>query len=265
MEQLTILQRGRWALVTGATSGIGRAFAEQLAARGMNLFLVALEAERLGEIAASWSHTFGIEVAVLSLDLSRNDAVQKIRQAVGEKQIDVLVNAAGFGYFGDFGAMSHEQIQNLIQVDSAVIAHMCRLFLPPMQTRRYGAIINVASIAGFLPYPFAALYSAAKSFVRIFTNAIWAENQEKGVKIVALCPGYTKTNFEKVSAEPHGVHLFPGETPGDIARKTLAHLSKNRCTFFTKFSHPWKVFAARCLPSKAFAMILRALMKRSRS
>jgi len=131
-----------------------------------------------------------------------------------------------------------------------------------MQRDKKGVIINIASIAGFVPYPFAAVYSAAKSFVRIFTNAIWAENEEKNVRIIALCPGYTKTNFEKVSTEPSGIHLFPAEDPADIARKTLSNLSRDRCTLFTKASHPFKLLGAKLLPLKIFAGLLRYLSRR---
>ena len=259
-----ILRKGDWALVTGATSGMGKAFAEQLAQQGLNIFLIALEEDKLAELSRSWTTTYQIQTGYLRVDLSEPDFVEKIRLAIESKgvRINVLINAAGFGYFGDFGAMSPEQIQKLIQVDSVAIVQLCRLFLPQMQKEKRGVIINIASIAGFVPYPYAAVYSAAKSFVRVFTNAIWAENEEKNIRIIALCPGYTKTNFEKVSTEPSGIHLFPGENPAEIARKTLANLSRHWCTVFTKASHPFKVLGAKLLPLKAFAGLLRYLARR---
>lgn len=262
-----VLRKGDWAVVTGSTSGMGKAFAEELAVRGLNLFLVALEEDMLGELARHWRETHKVQVKFLRLDLADPLSIEKIRQAVESSSlhIRVLINAAGFGYFGDFTAMDPELVQRLTQVDATAIACMCRLFLPQMQMAKRGVIVNIASIAGFVPYPFAAVYSAAKSFVRVFTNALWAENQEKDIKIVALCPGYTKTNFEKVSTEPSSVHLFPGEDPAEIARKTLARLSGGPCTKFTSIFHPLKILAAKLLPLKVFAEILRYLRKRGQN
>jgi len=256
------IRKGDWALVTGSSSGIGKAFAGELAAQGVNLFLVAIEGDQLIELARGWEAAYHIQTVSLALDLSDPDFRSPISGALEAKgvQIDLVVNAAGFGYFGDFCSMTHEQIDRMVRVDVIALAGLCRLLLPGMIARKRGAIINVASIAGCLPYPYAAVYSAGKSFVRVFTQALWAENRERGVHILAVCPGYTQTNFEKISTEPSTVHLFPGEDPVRMAQKTLSRIGRGGPTFFTHPTHPFKVIGARLLPLRTFASILRRLM-----
>ena len=255
------MNKGDWALVTGASSGIGKAFAECLAQRGLHLVMVALHEEPLANLARQWEEAYGIQCVSLSVDLADPASAQIIHREIQNRNlsIDVLVNSAGFGYFGDFQVMPADQITKMVQVNATSIAALCRCLLPSMQARNKGAIINVASVAGFIPYPFAAVYSATKSFIITFTKAIWAENQAKNVRILLLCPGYTKTNFEKVSTEPSRVHLFSGEDPHVIAEKALSSLSSSRCQLFSRCSHPIKILGAKILPPKAFAGILRHL------
>ena len=256
------MQKNEWAFMTGASSGIGRAFAEALAQRGLNLFLVALAGSGLSDLAQAWANQYQIETAWLELDLAQKDALEKIRKEIERKDPDVsiAVNAAGFGYFGAFSAMTPEQIDGMIKVNVLAVMQLSLLFLERMKQRGSGTLINIASIAGHLPYPYAAVYAAAKSSVHSFTRAVWAENQNQNIRIVSLSPGHTKTNFDSVSKEPDSIHLFPDEHPRDIAEKTLAHLSGKNCTFFTRPTHPLKIFAARLLPIKVFAWMLRRLM-----
>ena len=252
-------EKNSWAVVTGASSGIGRALAERLAQHGMNLVMVAREGEKLSELSRLWQDTYGIQAHPVGLDLSDPDSPRKVYEEIEQRNlsIDLLVNAAGFGYFGDFQDMTEEQVTKMVQVNATAIVQLCHLFLPGMQARKKGAIVNVASIAGFVPYPFAAVYCATKSFLRLFTKALWAENKEKNVRIILLCPGYTKTNFERVSTEPSGIHFFSSEDASDIADKTLRRISSSGgCTLFTRLSHPFKILAAKILPSKLFAAIL---------
>ena len=224
------MRKGEWALVTGASSGMGEAFAEQLAQRGMNLFLVALEADRLSELSKAWEDQYKIKILWRNLDLSDPVSVRTICTEVEGENLDVsvLINSAGFGYFGEFLSMAVDLIDRMVKVNVIALVQLCHFFLLRMKARRDGVIINIASIAGQLPYPFAAVYSASKSFVHFFTNVVWAENREKNIKIVSLCPGYTKTRFEAVSKEPSSIHLFPGEDPRNISKKTLSRLSRNQ-------------------------------------
>lgn len=240
---------------------MGKAFAESLAARGVHSVLVALEGEKLVEIARGLEKAHGVQSIALPMDLSVESAAETLRKEVEARglTIDILINAAGFGYFGDFSVMPYDQIGKMMAVNVTSIVQLCRLYLPGMQQRKKGVIINIASIAGLLPYPLAAVYCATKGFMHFFTQALWAENPVKEVRILSLCPGYSKTNFERVSQEPSGIHLFQGEEAADIAEKTLKRLPKLGHSFFTRPSHPFKVMAAKLLPLKLFAWMLRRL------
>ena len=264
MKKKQLLQKGDWAVITGASSGIGKAIAERLAQRGVNLFIVALDQNTLSELAKMWKEKYLIQTVAMPLDLSGPQSAEKIFEQLREHKISVtlLLNAAGFGYFGDFEAMPTQQIYQIIQVNVTTVVQLCRLAYVHMRGRKRGIIINIASVAGHLPYPFAAVYCGGKSFIHLFTRALWAENQTKNIKIISLCPGYTKTNFEIAAKEPSGIHLFKGEDPYDIADTLLRHIDRNECTLFTKFSHPFKILAAKLLPLKLFTSILRYLRKK---
>ncbi len=259
-----LLQKGDWALVTGASSGMGKAFAERLAERGLNLWLIGLEKDRLDALSESLQGMHGVECMAIALDLSSPDAVANLSYESKRQGITfgVLINAAGFGYFGDFTGMTQDGIFKLMQVNNTAVIQLCHAVYPDMLARKRGLIINIASIAGFLPYPFAAVYCGGKNLIHLFTRALWAENREKGVKIFSLCPGYSKTNFEKAAKEPDGIHLFRGEDPYDIADLTMRRLNQRGCTIFTRPSHPFKILAAKCLPLKLFAAILDHLRKK---
>ena len=257
-------EKGQWALITGGSSGIGKAFAEALAARGLNLYVMALDSGPLSELASQWRQTHGIEVLFKAGDLTQEDCLGMFLQDTEKRKLhfSVLVNAAGFGYFGPFCEMSDEQIENMIQLNVIALAKMCRFFLKQIRPDQKGALINIASIAGTVPYPYAAVYAASKSFVSSFTRAVWAENDKKDLAIVSVCPGYTQTNFEKVSKEPGGIHLFSPEDPAEIAQKVLRHLSPGKPVFLTRSVHRLKIILAKLVPLKVFAAILRHLSKR---
>ena len=261
------MSKGEWAVVTGASSGMGKAFAKRLAESGKNLFLVALEKEELEKLAKEWSAQYGIQIHFRAIDLSSEDAVPHIVNDIQEKKMDVafLLNAAGFGYFGDFLAMKPEQIEKMVKVNVLALIKLCYYVLPKLKARGGGTIINIASIAGHLPYPYAAVYAASKSMVHYFTKALWAENRDPNLKIISLSPGHTKTNFDNVSKEPNSIHLFPDEDPEVIAKTTLDRISSRRCTVFTRPSHVFKVGSARLLPIKTFAWMLRALANKTKS
>lgn len=255
----------RWALVTGASSGMGKAFAEELAKKGFSLFLVALEDALLAQFAQDLRSRYSVQVVFRALDLCDPNSLRTVTDVVEESDWDIryLINAAGFGYFGDFPAMDTGCIRRMIDVNVTALFQLCHLILPRMAARQGGTIVNIASIAGHLPYPYAAVYSASKSAVHIFTNALWAENRDKRISIIALSPGHTRTNFDNVSKEPDSIHLFRDEDPGDIARYTLRSLDAGRCTLFTKFSHPFKVIAAKLLPLKVFAWLLYRMRQKA--
>jgi len=188
---------GKTALVTGASTGIGAVFARELAQRGCALILTARTAERLTALAHELQKQYGVSTWVIPADLSQPPAVAAlIREIQGHgRPVDILVNNAGFSTQGVFHQIDPEQEAALIQVNVAAVVALTHAFVPEMVARREGLVINVASVLGFYPLPYQAVYSASKAFVRALTEALWAEYQGTGVRFFALCPGPTATEF----------------------------------------------------------------------
>jgi hypothetical protein len=193
------------ALVTGASSGIGTAFAQDLARRQYNLILVARSQAKLEQLAQELQQAHQIQTEVISQDLTASNAAQTLFDTVSAKgiQVDLVINNAGFGDYGLFAESSlHKQLE-MIQLNITALVALTHLFLPLMRERREGGIINVSSIAGFQPLPYMSIYAATKAFVLNFSEAIWAENKDTGVTISCVCPGPTKTDFFKVANFPN--------------------------------------------------------------
>ena len=188
---------GKTALITGASSGIGEAFAHILAARGMNLVLVARSADKLRALAQALSEQHSIRAEVVPADLCREGAAQEVYRRTQELgvPVDLLVNNAGFGTFGGFNTLTSEREHEEIMLNVTALVDLTHAFLPAMVERKAGGVINVASIAAFQPLPYQAVYGASKAFVLSFSLALWAEYRKQGVRVVTLCPGPTATNF----------------------------------------------------------------------
>jgi uncharacterized protein len=209
------------ALVTGASAGIGHAFARGLAARGYDLIVTARRRHRLEELAARLrSEHGGIRVEIVVADLAEAAAPEDIAREVARlgMEVDVLVNNAGFGTHGRFETLPPERERDEIAVNVAAVVGLTHAFLPAMLERGRGGVINVASTAAFNPVPYMAVYGATKAFVRSFSEALHEEVHARGVRVIALCPGPTATEFFDVSvAGPRG----PIRTASDVARTGL--------------------------------------------
>lgn len=188
-------------LVTGASSGIGLELARCFAADGSRLVLVARNTSALEKLAEELRRDCKVEAIVLIADLSRPEAPGKIFSELKGRGIivDVLINNAGFGAHGLFSKLPLQRQLEMIQVNVAALTELTGLLLPSMVERRRGGVLNVASVAGFVPGPGMAVYYASKAFVLSFTEALAAELDGTGVKVTALCPGPTDTNFFKVA------------------------------------------------------------------
>ncbi len=188
-------------LITGASSGIGWELAKCFAADKSNLVLVARSREPLEKLAAELRAAHGIEVYVLIADLARPEAPGKIFEELFAQKInvDVLVNNAGFGLHGEFAELSLAQQLEIIHVNITALTELTGLFLPGMIKRQRGGILNVGSVAGFLPGPYMSVYYASKAFVLSFTEALAEETDGTGLKISVLCPGPTTSNFGNVA------------------------------------------------------------------
>lgn len=225
------------ALVTGASSGIGAAFSSALAQRGFDLILVARSQEKLEQMAEKFQAEQGISVMVLAQDLCAENAVNRVFNEVNSKGygVDLLINNAGFGDYGLFAHSDRLKQLDMIDLNIRALVEMTHVWLPEMRLRQVGDIINVASIAGFQPMPYLSVYAATKAFVLSFSEALWAENQEMGIKVLALCPGPTESQFMEVANFPRnlatpGQSLVTSEEVVEAALKALARGDSNTVT-----------------------------------
>lgn len=255
------------AVVTGASSGIGAAIARKLAARRQRLVLVARSAATLEAEAADWRTAFGGEIDVLPIDLVRAGAPAELFAGTEGRglAVDLLVNAAGFGWNGPQREMEAGRLRDLLRLNVLATAELTHLFLGAMASRGRGAILNVASTAGFYPTPYFAAYGASKAFLIAFTHALHEEARRDGVTVTALCPGYTRTNFHAV-AEMKGAEEtpFPEMTAEAVADAGLRALEKGKAVAVT---HPldriW-IAAGRLVPRSVPAKVGAFFFSRTR-
>lgn len=196
-------------LITGASSGIGKVFAERLAKEGHDLILVARRQAELEALSEKLQGAHGITAHVLPMDLARQEAPRLIFEEVSKRglMVEGLINNAGFGMHGALEANDALELERMLQLNVMALTMLTRLFLPGMLERHSGTIVNVASTASFQPNPMFAAYSASKAYVLSFSEAIAVEVRDRGVKVVALCPGPTKTEFAETAKFSAG--LFP--------------------------------------------------------
>lgn len=215
------------AAVTGASSGIGLAFAERLAADGHDLVVVARRRDRLDDLARRLANT-GVAVEVLTADLADGDGIKAIEGRLsGETRLAVLVNNAGFGAYGSFLEADPDMLERQIAVHATATVRLARVVLPGMVARKFGAVINVASAFAFsssvrMPTRLRANYVATKAYVVALTELLAQELDGTGVKVQALCPGVVRTEFHDASGgRPAGVPVFE---PGDVVSASLKGL-----------------------------------------
>ena len=188
--------QNRWAVVTGASSGLGRGLAARLAGRNMSLVLTGRNQARLDEAAQQIRRDSPrVTVETVAADLSVPSGVSALLDHVGDRPIEVLVNNAGFGSYGPFVDADPAREEDEVAVDVSAVVTLARAFLPGMIARQSGGILNVASAIAFQPAPYQAVYGASKAFVLSFSQALWAEARAAGVTVTALCPGPTRTGF----------------------------------------------------------------------
>ena len=193
----TMNYHNKTALVTGASAGIGAQFARVLARKGCDLILVARSQDKLQDLADELSARHKMKTHVIAQDLSEEWAARAVADEVQARGlcVDILINNAGIGTQGDFETLDAELLHRQVMLNVTALVDLTRAFLPAMVERRSGIVINVASVAAFLPLPTQAVYGATKAFVLSWSEALWAENRERGVQVLALCPGATDTDF----------------------------------------------------------------------
>ena len=189
-------KQNNWAVVTGASSGLGAIFADQLAKRGLSLMLTGRDQARLSEVAQRVRQIApNVDVELVAGDLGTDAGIEGLVARLDGRVIDVLVNNAGFGTYGEFSEIDAGREHELIAVNVDALVRLTHAVLPGMLARDRGGILNVASTIAFQPGPYQATYGASKAFVLSLSQALWAETRGSGVTVTALCPGPTRTGF----------------------------------------------------------------------
>ncbi|MFL5885872.1 MAG: SDR family NAD(P)-dependent oxidoreductase [Thermoleophilaceae bacterium] len=224
---------GSTCLVTGASSGIGAEIARELARRGHGVTLMARREERLRELAAELERDHGIRAEVVSCDVTDESARARAAREIEGRglTVEVLVNNAGFGTAGRFQDLDAEREASLVRTNAEAVVAFCGVYVRGMIDRGRGAILNVASTAGFQPLPRQATYSASKAFVRVFSEALSTDLHGTGVTVTALCPGPVPTEFAETAGISSELFDGPGalyKQPGDVARTAVDGMDHGR-------------------------------------
>lgn len=195
------INRFRWALVTGASSGIGREFAVQLAQRGLDLILIGRNSSALSEVADEIHRISNSSVVIVQADLTRE--LDSVLENLSRFKVDLLVNNAGIGLYGDFLNHSWNEYENMLKLNIEVLTKLSYHYAQEFVKRNHGGIINIASVAGFMPIPHFSVYAATKAYVYSFSMSLWAELKSKGIHVLCVAPGKTETKFfERAKMNP---------------------------------------------------------------
>jgi short-subunit dehydrogenase len=244
-------RQGKWALVTGASSGIGLAFAEKLASLGMNLALTARRADRLAQIAARLAGLHNISVEVCRADLAEPGGPAAVHAFTEKKGIavELLVNNAGVGGYGEFRTSDPGRQVDMVRLNCTAVVHLTHLYLPAMVARRGGEIVITASTAAFQPTPYIAVYGASKAFDLLFAEALAEEVARHGIRVCALCPGPTESEFHAVAGVPEEGH--EGRMPAaPVVEAALRALDSGKHLVVPGAGNRWQIHLQRLAPRR---------------
>lgn len=255
--------QGNWVIITGASSGIGRALALEFAAGGFNVFLTARNEEALSEVARECSQKYHVETDVVSVDLSDVEATDHLIAVLASKprRYEVLVNNAGFGIHGGFASADINENIRLLNVQVAAALKLARAVLPSMIARRSGKILNVASVYSFSPVPFQSVYSASKAFLLSFSSSLRNELKGTGVTVSVFCPGVTQTQFRSragIGERREG----SGMTAEAAAHIAYVQTLRGKQIIVPGFLNRLYIFGARHLPLGIATDIIRLINRR---
>ncbi len=255
---------GGWAVITGASSGVGEAFARHIAAAGMPCFLVARREDRLQALAEELREKHGVDTAHAALDLSLDNAHEAVVEALDGRTVGMLVNNAGFASQGRFESRGADRLTAMTRLNCLTPVTLTRALLPGMLERGSGAMIMVSSLVGFLPAPYNAVYGATKAFDLSFGEAIWGEMRGRGIDVITVCPGPVDTEFfeaEQLSETAAARMRRMGNTADQIVKRTLRNLGRKPTT--SPAMSFWASMGARMLPRGLAARLMKHIMRRN--
>jgi short-subunit dehydrogenase len=247
---------GEWALVTGASAGLGAEFARALAAQGVSVVLTARREERLRELATELEQRHGVQTRVVAEDLSDPTGADRLAASLGDLEIAILVNNAGFGYSGRFDKLEPERLRDMVQVNCLAPVMLTARLLPGMLERGVGAIVITGSVAGRQPLPLHGVYSASKAFDLLFGEALAVELRDRGIDVVVLEPGSTATEFQEVAGEI----AHAGEPADRVVRVALEALGRQPSVISGWFNWLRANAGSRLLPRPLLAHVAREVM-----
>ena len=256
---------GTYALVTGASSGLGEEFARQLAHRGCNLVLSGRSREKLETLASDLARINGVATRVVTADLAQPGGAEQLALIVDDLgvTIDHLVNNAGFGSAGNFVERDAGRETSMVRVNVEAVVCLSGHFLPGMVKRNRGGIINIGSTAAFQPTPFMATYGASKSFVVSFSAALASELENSDVRVLACCPGPVPTGFQAAAGIPPGSVLkFAKLEPNDVVQSTLEAYAAGRVVFVPGKANSVQTTLSKLLPRALVVKAARYSMRR---
>jgi short-subunit dehydrogenase len=253
--------RGKWALVTGASAGIGMALAQELAAGGTHLVLTARRKDRLEELAHSLASKNKVRAEVFVADLAEPSAPEKIFAFTKEKaiEIELLINNAGFGQYGEVPAVETKRLLDMVQVNCSAVVHLTRLYLPEMVARRRGDVLILASTASFQAVPYISTYAATKAFDLLFAEGLAEEMKPYGIRVCALCPGSTQSEFHAVSGQEK--FMRKAETAEKVARTGLKALAAGKSYVISGFGNYLGAHGERLVPRRLVTRIAAGMLK----
>lgn len=252
------------AVITGASSGIGAAFARDLAARGYDLLLVARRAERLQALAEELRARYKVQVETIAADLAQPAQVESLAQALSIRpNLAMLINNAGFGIEGGFAEADPAAELAMLQVHAAATVRLTRAVLPGMLQRRSGAIINVSSVAAFIALGGRVMYASTKAYLNVFTEALRLELLGTGVRVQALCPGYTRTEFHAARGrpEPH-IPAWMWLSAEQVVRASLRDLQRDQVISIPTLRYRILATLGRLVPRPLMDVAARFIVKR---
>jgi len=249
---------GEWALVTGASAGIGLAFAQAFARQGLSCVLAARREDRLKALGSELSERHGVETRSVAVDLASAEGPDRLADAVADLPIGVLVNNAGFGYAGRFDKLETDRLRAMVMLNCVAPVVLTSRILPGMIKRGHGAVIIVGSVAGRQPLPLHAVYSATKAFDLLFGEGLWAELRGTGIDALTVEPGPTATEFFAVAGEQ--VEANHGEPPENVVQIALDSLGKRPSVVSGWFN--WaRANLSRFLPRSTTALIAKRVIE----
>jgi short-subunit dehydrogenase len=253
------------AIVTGASSGIGRAIASQLARRGGDLVVVARRESMLEDLARDLSTEHGVQVEVLAADLTDAKGMQAVEERIraDHAPVDLVVNNAGFGTFGAFWELPVDREEEELRLNVLALARLSHAALSALVPRGRGGLLNVSSAASFQPMPFSAVYSSSKAFVTAFTQALHEEARPQGVHVTALCPGYVHTEFQEVAeVSQSAVPKFAWLDVDHVARAGIDGVTRNHALAVPGAGYQALGVMSRLLPRSVSRRIAGTLAER---